>query len=88
MWSDNETAVDLLGCRHLVNAVAGIVRNDRLLPATIGAFGDWGGGKSSLLKMVEAELAKDKDTLVVSFNGWLFEGYEDARSALIGVILD
>jgi predicted KAP-like P-loop ATPase len=88
MWSDNETAVDLLGYKHLVSAVTSIVRTDGLLPATIGVFGDWGGGKSSLLKMVEEELAKDKDTLVLTFNGWLFEGYEDAKSALMGVVLD
>lgn len=88
MWSDNETAVDLLGYKHLVIAVAGIVRNERLLPATIGVFGDWGGGKSSLLKMVEEQIVGDEDALILTFNGWLFEGYEDAKSALIGVILD
>jgi hypothetical protein len=88
MWSDNETAVDLLGYRHLVSAVTSIVRADGLLPATIGVFGDWGGGKSSLLRMVEEDLAKDEDTLVLTFNGWLFEGYEDAKSALMGVVLD
>ncbi len=88
MWSDNETAVDLLGYQHLVSGVTTIVRDESLSPATVGVFGDWGGGKSSLLRMVESELAKDENTLVISFNGWLFEGYEDAKSALMGVILD
>ena len=88
MWSDNETAVDLLGYKHLVASVTAIVQDDSLSPATVGVFGDWGGGKSSLLKMVEEQLRSDSDTLVLSFNGWLFEGYEDAKSALMGVILD
>ncbi len=88
MWSDNETSIDLLGFQHLVTAVTGIVRNDDLLPATLGVFGDWGGGKSSLLQMAKADLEQDKDVLVLSFNGWLFEGYEDAKSALMGTILD
>ncbi len=88
MWSDNETAIDLLGYKHLVASVTGIVRDDSLSPATVGVFGDWGGGKSSLLKMVEDELKNDPDTLVLTFNGWLFEGYDDAKSALMGVILD
>jgi predicted KAP-like P-loop ATPase len=88
MWSDNETPIDLLGFQHLVGAVTSIVRRPDLLPATIGVFGDWGSGKSSLLKMVSEQLSKDDKTLVLSFNGWLFEGFEDAKSALMGTILD
>ena len=80
MWSDNETPVDLLGFQHLVAAITKIVGNDDLLPATLGVFGDWGGGKSSLLQMAKAELEKHEGILVLSFNGWLFEGYEDAKS--------
>lgn len=88
MWSDNETALDLLGFQHLVAGLVGIARNDDLLPATIGVFGDWGSGKSSLLRMATAELEKDKDALVLTFNGWLFEDYGDAKAALMGNILD
>ncbi len=88
MWSDNETPIDLLGFQHLVTAITKIVRNDELLPGTLGVFGDWGGGKSSLLQMARAELERDEGILVLSFNGWLFEGYEDAKSALMGTILD
>lgn len=88
MWSDNETTTDLLGFPHLVTAVTSIVRQPSVLPATIGVFGDWGSGKSSLLQMVAADLKKDENTLVLSFNGWLFEGYEDAKTALMGTILD
>lgn len=47
MWSDNEAEHDLLGFQHLTGAVCSIIRNDALLPATIGVFGDWGSGKSS-----------------------------------------
>lgn len=88
MWSDNETSTDLLGYRHLVGAILSIVREDSLLPATIGVFGDWGSGKSSLIRMARTEIEKDTGTLVLVFNGWLFEGYEDAKSALMGSILD
>ncbi|NUP14284.1 MAG: hypothetical protein HOW73_50270 [Polyangiaceae bacterium] len=88
MWSDNESPIDLLGCSHLVSTVVEIVKNDALLPATIGVFGDWGSGKTTVLRMVEDELRDQKDVVVVSFNGWLFEGYGDAKSALMGTILD
>jgi len=55
MWSDNETAIDLLGFQYLTKAVCGIVKDEQLLlPATIGVYGDWGGGKSSLIQMSTA----------------------------------
>jgi hypothetical protein len=50
MWSDNETGTDLLGFQYLTDAVASIARRPDLLPPTIGVFGDWGSGKSNLLK--------------------------------------
>lgn len=88
MWSDNETSVDLLGFQHLSNAVLSIIRKDHLLPTTIGVYGDWGGGKSSLVQIIQAELEKEEGVVVLSFNGWLFEGYEDAKTALMGSILE
>lgn len=90
MWSDNETNVDLLDFSHLVAAVLSVVHDRDLLPATIGISGDWGSGKSSLMQMVRGELeeeSKKGGTLCISFNGWLFEGYEDAKTALMSTIL-
>lgn len=88
MWSDNETDIDLLGFEHLANAVVSIIKRDDLLPATIGVYGDWGGGKSSLLKIVQKQLEEEEGVIVLSFNGWLFEDYENAKTALMGSILE
>ncbi|MDP9315403.1 MAG: KAP family NTPase [Chloroflexota bacterium] len=88
MWSDNEADVDLLRFKYLASAVSRIIGTRHLLPTTIGVFGDWGSGKSSLLKMVQADLERDPAIMWLGFNGWLFEGYEDAKTALIGTILD
>ena len=88
MWSDTEADIDLLGFHHLKAAVLSIVRDDSLLPATIGVYGDWGSGKSSLMRMVREDLEKEEGALVLSFNGWLFEGYEDAKTALMGTIIE
>jgi hypothetical protein len=88
MWSDNESAVDLYNVQHLVAAVASTARNQRLLPVTIGVYGDWGSGKSTVVRMVKEQLDREEGTLCVYFNGWLFEGYEDAKAAIIGSILD
>lgn len=49
MWSDNETSVDLINVQHLVGGVADVIRRHDLLPVTIGVYGGWGQGKSSLV---------------------------------------
>lgn len=86
--ADNESPIDLYNVQHLVAAVASTARNQRLLPVTIGVYGDWGSGKSTVVRMVKEQLEREEDTLCVYFNGWLFEGYEDAKAAIIGSILD
>ncbi|MBK6828948.1 MAG: NTPase [Chitinophagaceae bacterium] len=88
MWSDNETLSDCIDYNHLISAVTGIIDNPNLLPCSIGIFGDWGSGKSSLMKMVEEKYKDKKDVLVIWFNGWLFEGYEDTKTVLMGRIVD
>ncbi len=88
MWKDCETNIDLLDFDYLVDVAKRIIIDDNLTPSTIGIYGDWGSGKSSLMDMVMSDLSKDKDIVCLKFNGWLFEGYEDAKIALIGSILD
>lgn len=89
MWKDSETELDFLDYNYLVNSVKDIVQNDELLPACIGVYGDWGSGKSSLIRMCKTQLeANDKKLKCLIFNGWLFENYEDAKTAILGEILD
>lgn len=88
MWNDKDTSIDLIDYDHLVKAVKRIIENDDLIPSTIGIFGDWGSGKSSLMRMVEESYRGKGEILTVKFNGWLFEGYEDAKSVLMGTILE
>ena len=87
MWNDNETNQDLIDYKYLTNSINLIINNDNLVPSTIGVYGDWGSGKSSLMKMIELENTKE-DNLIIKFNGWLFEGYEDAKIALLSTLVD
>ena len=85
--SDNETAVDLLYYEAIAQTVVKLINETGEKPLTIGVHGDWGAGKSSVLLMTEQELAKDKDVLCLRFNGWQFQGFEDAKVALIEKII-
>lgn len=88
MWKDSDTNIDFLDFDYLVNTLNDIIMNSELTPSTIGVYGDWGSGKSSLIRMSEEKLNQNENILCVKFNGWLFESYEDAKTALIGTILD
>ena len=99
MWADKETEIDYLNFGYMVDMIADIATNQQLSPSTIGLYGDWGSGKSSLMRLVKKEIedrfqttttSNDSElkSLCVEFNGWLFEGYEDTKASLCGTILD
>lgn len=87
MWNDCETEIDLIGHKNLARAVINLIREKNLSPLTIGIHGDWGAGKTSMLRFICNELGSDKKILCLTFNGWLFEGYDDTKSALMETII-
>lgn len=99
MWTDNETSLDLLGFRVHSDLIRSVVTDPNLLPVTLGVFADWGGGKTSLMKMLQeslepehwkegsAERQQCERIACLYFNGWLFEGYDDAKSAILSSVL-
>jgi hypothetical protein len=60
MWSDNETSNDLIGFQVHADLVRSVVTDDKMLPVTIGVFGDWGGGKTSIMKMLQRDLDPER----------------------------
>ncbi len=81
--TDNETKVDLLNNEAIATTIISLLREKPDRPVTIGVHGDWGAGKSSVLEMIEAGFSSNKDVLCLKFNGWRFQGFEDAKIALI-----
>lgn len=87
MWSDRETLDDLLGFHLLVESLMTLLTEPRLVPVTIGIDGDWGSGKSSLLKMAAVRLGSDDTYVAVTFSPWMHEDYDDIKVALITSVL-
>lgn len=81
--TDNETKLDLLNNEAVATTIIELLRSKPDHPVTIGVHGDWGAGKSSVLEMIEAGFANKDDVLCLKFNGWRFQGFEDAKIALI-----
>lgn len=90
MWTDNETAIDYLNFSGVAETVAELVVQANARPISIGIAGAWGVGKSSMIQLVQHELQQrdpdGKKFLFVTFNAWLYQGYDDARAALMDVI--
>src|SRR5258708_585080 len=92
MWNDKESNIDLLGHEKIAQTVISIISDNHLRPLTIGIYGDWGVGKSSLLSILQAIIKAEKEVKVsnshcIMFNGWLFQGYEDTKSALMETVV-
>lgn len=81
--TDHETKVDLLNNEAIATTIVGLLRERPDRPVTIGVHGDWGAGKSSILEMIESGLSGQDEVLCLKFNGWRFQGFEDAKIALI-----
>lgn len=95
MWQDVEAEVDLLNFGLVANAAATLIREAGDTPLTIGISGGWGAGKSTLVKHVRAHLeagtkkdGEESSYILMEFNAWLYQGYEDARQALLQAVCD
>ncbi len=96
--SDNETRIDRLNNLAVAKTIVSIIKESKE-SVSIGVHGDWGAGKSSILAMVEDELKKtvnivERDVkeetpefVVIRFNSWQYQGFEDAKIALMSAIV-
>lgn len=91
MWIDNASDIDVLFYEPYADVISEMALNKNYKPLTIGIFGVWGAGKSTLLKLIEQKIRGEdfekKKTICVNINAWAFEGYEDAKIAVMESLL-
>ena len=85
MWSDTESKEDYLNFGEVSQIVTEILETEAMLPVSIGVFGNWGAGKSSLLNLIEQQIKPD-EWIIIKFDAWLYQGFDDARAALLETI--
>jgi predicted KAP-like P-loop ATPase len=93
MWADKETDLDFLNFSEVASITADLIRRPTLLPLSIGIFGNWGSGKSSMLRLIEQDMLnkfngseEQSPFLFVNFDAWLYQDFDDARAALMETI--
>lgn len=86
MWADSESKVDYLNYSEVSEMICDLVSDDTMLPISLGVYGTWGVGKSSILQLVGTQLEAEDRNLVVPFDAWLYQDFEEAKSALMTVI--
>jgi hypothetical protein len=88
LWDDNPTSTDLLGFDAVVAPILEALRTADLDPLTVGVHSPWGGGKSTVLRLLHDHLRGNKRYLVVEVDPWRFDDQSDVRGALMAEILD
>jgi len=62
---------DRFGYSDIADKLINIIENVKP-PFTIGLYGEWGSGKTSICKLVEKNLEKDKKFKVFYFDVWKY----------------
>lgn len=87
MWSDKESKVDFLNFNEIAESIKDLITEKELMPISVGVFGDWGAGKSTILELTAKALEQDEqDYIQIQFDAWTFQGYDDAKAALLETI--
>lgn len=83
---DDKPELDGLGfhvyARVLARAILGTPG-----PFTVGIFGEWGTGKTSLMRMMKGHLAECPDVATMWFNAWRYEQEEHPIVPLVATIV-
>ena len=89
MWRDSESDQDFLNFTEIADQIATLATNPALLPISVGVFGTWGTGKSTVLALAEKRLREAKpEPIIIKFDAWLYQGFDDSKAALMEVVAE
>lgn len=85
---DNPSRIDLLGFDDIVAAIESTITRADLDPITVGVNAPWGGGKTTVLQLLQKQLQARNDVLVIYVSPWEYDRTTDTKAALIGAVLN
>ena len=94
LWSDEPSSIDLLAFGAIAETAVEAALDDALDPIALGISGPWGSGKSTVLKLIKAELASQevvsvgKRILVIETDPWRYDPSVGAKATLILEVLN
>jgi len=83
VFPDDVASVDLLHAEPLARTIIEVMQAHPERGLVLGIHGDWGAGKSTVLSLVERGLVGHDEVAALWFNGWEYEGFEDAKIAIL-----
>jgi hypothetical protein len=90
--ADQPTSTDLIGYQKIVDSLADLLMGtSTTFPLTIAISAPWGGGKSSIMRMVRERLEGSSDAppwLTVDFPAWRYESGEQLWAAMANATYD
>ena len=84
--ADTPSEQPTMGFQAYAEAIGAAIRGGSPPQFTVGIYGSWGSGKSSLLNAIRAELAKDAGVLTVPFDAWRYERAEHIVVPMLNAI--
>lgn len=91
LFLDEPTSQDLLSFDAVAGAVVDALLDESLDPIALGLSGSWGSGKTTVLRIIAAQLRElnngNDSTLVIETDPWRYDPQIGAKESLIGEIL-
>ncbi|MEZ5186494.1 MAG: P-loop NTPase fold protein [Candidatus Nanopelagicales bacterium] len=88
LWDDNPSLDDFLGFDAVVDPIVKAIGTANVDPLAIGVHSPWGGGKSTVLNLLESRLEAAGRYVVIRTDPWQYDNHDDVRGSLIAEVLD
>jgi hypothetical protein len=92
LWSDDPATVDFLAAKAIAATVTDALLDNALDPLSLGLSGPWGSGKTTVLELVEADLAgrstPESKVVVVRTDPWRYDPTVGAKESIIADVLE
>src|SRR6202020_225455 len=91
LCSDDPARIDFLAARAIAATVTDVILDNALDPLSLGLSGPWGSGKTTVLELVEADLAQrstsESKVVVVRTDPWRYDPAVGAKESIIADVL-